>query len=197
MPALRDDDVTGLLQRSAAGDQRAQEALFETVYSQLHEMAARRIRSERRDHTIQPTALIHETYLALIHSDVPWADRAHFFAVASRTMRRILIDYARRKASKKRQGGMVRIDLEKAQVFSLEDPEFMIALDNCLVRLKGQSERACQVVEMRAFAGLSMEDIAVSLGVSIRTVKRDWQTARLWIYQELYGGSGRAATPMG
>ncbi len=196
MPPLP-NDVTGLLRRSAAGDREAERALFESVYSQLHDMAARRIRAEGRDHTLQPTALIHETYLALIHSDVPWADRAHFFAVAARTMRRILVDYARRRSSKKRQGGLARVELDKAQVFSLEDPEFMLALDNCLVRLKGQSERACQVVEMRAFAGLSMDDIANSLGVSTRTVKRDWQTAKLWIYQELYGGSGRAAAPMG
>lgn len=190
--------VTKLLRRSAKGDRRAEEDLFAHVYQELHRMAARRIGAENREHTIQPTALIHETYLAIARgAEIDWVDRNHFFAVAGRAMRHILIDYARRKAAHKRPRSNQRVDLDKAQVFSLEDPEFMLSLDQCLDRLKEQSERACHVVEMRAFAGLSLDDIASLLKISSRTVKRDWQMARLWIYQELYGGSRRGTRTLG
>jgi RNA polymerase sigma-70 factor (ECF subfamily) len=190
--------VTGLLRRSAKGDRSAEEELFAHVYRELREMAARRISAENKGHTLQPTALIHETYLAIGGgAGIDWVDRNHFFAVAGRAMRRILIDYARKKAAHKRPGARERVDLEKAQVFSLDNPEFMLALDECLNRLREQSTRACQVVELRAFAGLSLDDIATSLGISGRTVKRDWQMAKLWLYQELYGSSGRGTRTLG
>jgi RNA polymerase sigma-70 factor, ECF subfamily len=190
--------VTHLLHRSAKGDRRAEEELFTEVYKQLREMAGRRISAERRDHTIQPTALIHETYLAIVRGPgISWVDRNHFFSVAGRAMRRILIDYARRKAAHKRQGAWERVDIEKAQIFSLDNPEFVLALDECLNKLTRESARAGQVVELRAFAGLSMDDIAGFLGVSTRTVKRDWQMARIRLYQDLYGGSGGESPALG
>jgi RNA polymerase sigma factor (TIGR02999 family) len=190
--------VTHLLRRSAKGDRGAEEELFTQIYKHLRGMAGRWIRAENREHTIQPTALIHETYLAIVRSPaISWVDRNHFFSVAGRAMRRILIDHARRKAAYKRHGIRQRVDIEKAQVFSLDNPEFVLALDECLNRLKQESERACKVVEMRAFAGLSLDEIADSLGVSTRTVKRDWQMARLRLYQELYGGSSGETRALG
>ena len=178
--------ITVLLRRLSAGDENAERELFNRVYKALHAMAARKLRGERNDHTMQPTALIHEVYLTMCDANIKWADRRHFFMIAARTMRRILIDYARQRNASKRVGGQ-RVDLDKAQVFSLDNPEFLLSLDQCMDRLRQQSERACQVVELRAFAGLSMDSIASSLGVSTRTVKRDWQTARVWLYKELYG----------
>jgi RNA polymerase sigma factor (TIGR02999 family) len=182
--------ITGLLRRRDQGDRDAEEELFRHVYKKLHNIASRRIRAERRDHTIQPTALIHETYLALMQgASIEFADRMHFYAVASQAMRRILIDYARQKAAAKRSGGQQRVDLQEAHVFSLEDPDFILALDQSLDRLRQQSERACRIVELRVFGGLSLDDIACTLGVSLRTVKRDWQVARIRLYQELYGSA--------
>jgi RNA polymerase sigma-70 factor (ECF subfamily) len=181
-------DITLLLKRQADGDRAAERELFACLYDSLHAMAGRRLRAERNDHTLQPTALIHELYLVIFRSEknIDWKDRGHFFAVAARIMRRILVDHARKRHAAKRLGKLNRVDLDKAQVFSLDNPEFVIALDRSMTRLREFSERACQVVEMRAFGGLEMEDIASSLGISARTVKRDWQTARMWLYKDLY-----------
>jgi RNA polymerase sigma factor (TIGR02999 family) len=182
--------ITRLLRRWEQGDREADEELFRHVYAMLHRMASRRVRAERRDHTIQPTALINEAYLALMKgAEVKFVDRTHFYTIAARVMRRILIDHARKRAAARRPDHLDRVEIEKAQVFALDNPEFMLALDEVLNRLRDQSDRACKVVEMRIFGGLSIEEIASALGVATRTVKRDWQMARLWIYNELYGRS--------
>ena len=161
-------------------------------------MARNRIYGERRDHTIQPTALIHEAYLVLVRTKkVDWADRTHFFAVAGRVMRRILVDYARQRGAAKRPDGQYRVELDEAQVFSLDNLDFMLALDRSMDRLRERSERACQVVELHAFAGLSLDDIAMALNISERTVKRDWRTAKVWLYQELYGNPDQEAASLG
>jgi RNA polymerase sigma factor (TIGR02999 family) len=180
--------ITELLRRREGGDRQAEEELFRQVYERLHQMAARRLRTERPDHTLQPTALIHEAYLALIGgATVKFNDRMHFYAVAARIMRRILIDHARQRAALRRPGNQQRVDMIQAQIFSLDDPEFILSLDKALERLREQSERACKVVELHTFAGFQLDQIASSLGVSTRTIRRDWQVARLWIYRELYG----------
>ncbi len=187
-------DVTGLLQRTAGGDLQAEEELFRQVYSSLHRIAANHLRKERRDHTLQPTALINEAFVLLMRGrDLNFNSRAHFYAIAATQMRRILIDYARKYNAAKRPSGKHRVDIEKAHVFSMDDPEFVVGLDQALERLSAQSKRACRVVELHVFAGLTLDQVATALGFSSRTIKRDWDTAQKWLYRELYGEAAKAA----
>ncbi len=179
-------EVTGLLQRSANGDRQAEEQLFTQVYDSLRRIAASHLRKERKDHTLQPTALINEAFVLLMRgAEINFNSRDHFYAIAATQMRRILIDHARRHTAAKRPNALHRVELEKAQSFSMEDPDFLLALDQSLHRLAAESERACKVVELHVFAGLTLEQVATALNRSSRTIKRDWDTAQKWLYRDL------------
>jgi RNA polymerase sigma-70 factor, ECF subfamily len=182
-------DITQLLARMAGGDRRAEDELLPIVYTQLRALAEHFLRSERRDHTLQATALVHEAYLRLLGGgQVSWQNRAHFFAIAARTMRRILVDHARNLNAGKRRG--VKVSLESALVFSEDQSGELLDLDRALDRLAEWDARQARVVELRFFAGLSEEEAAEVLGVSQRTVKRDWQMAKAWLYGQLSGSDG-------
>ena len=179
-------DVTALLKRAAGGDRAAQSQLYPHIYKEMRDMAAVHFSRERPGHTLQPTALLHEAYLRLIQiKEIDWVSRGHFFAIAARTMRRILISHARARLAHKRDAGGVRVDLDK--VFNVgTQPDFMIvALDEALARLEKESPRAYQLVELKFFAGLSFEESALAMGVCSRTLKRDWKVAKRWLYREL------------
>jgi RNA polymerase sigma factor (TIGR02999 family) len=177
-------DLTGLLQAWRQGSAGARDELLERVYAHLKRIAAAQLRSERDGHTLQPTALVHEAYLRLIHqAKVDWRDRAHFFGLVAATMRRVLIDHARRRQSRKRQHGEQFPGLTIAGAAAPEVD--LLDLDRALERLAAESGRAAQVVEMRYFAGLEIDEVADCLGVSPATVKRDWEFARTWMRVEL------------
>lgn len=177
-------DVTQLLSRVRAGDARAESDLFALLQSELHRIARRHMKKERVDHTLQATALVNEAYVKLAKQQIDWKDRAHFVAVASRAMRQILVDHARRRFAEKREGGQ-RIDLAQAGAFFETKPEKMLTLDQALSRLSEWDSRQSQIVEMRFFGGMTEEDIAEVLGISSRTVKREWSMARAWLEDQL------------
>jgi RNA polymerase sigma factor (TIGR02999 family) len=186
-------NISQLLHELAAGRPDALDRLMPVVYNELHRLAHRQLRGEHDGHTLNTTALVHETYLRLAGIDqVQWKDRAHFFAVAARLMRRILIDYARARKREKRGGEWVRIPLDDGLAAPGTDPDALLALDEALVRLEGQSERLCRVVECRCFAGMSVEETATALHTSPATVKRDWAFARAWLNRALSPTTGSA-----
>jgi RNA polymerase sigma factor (TIGR02999 family) len=178
-------DVTALLQAWNRGEKAARDRLVEVVYDELRRVARRRLLGERADHTLTPTALVHETYLKLVdQSRVHWHSRAHFFSIAAHVMRRILVDHARGRAAAKRQGGTAvpLVDL------NLPTPALdidLLALDGALDKLGRVDGRQSQLVELRFFAGLTVDEIAQVLGVAPITVKRDWALARAWLFREL------------
>jgi len=178
-------EITELLSKVSAGDANAEEKIFPLVYKDLRRLARQCLRSERREHTLQATALVHEVYLRIFQSSVPLKlqDRSHFFAVAARAMRRVLVDHARRLNAKKRVG--VKISLESPLVYRHEDSGQLVALDEALKRLANQDARQAQIVEMKFFADLSTQEVAAVLNISERTVKRDWNLARAWLYGQL------------
>ena len=156
------------------------------VYDELHKVAARYLRKERPDHTLQPTALVNEAYLKLIDiSSVEWQDRAHFFAVSSNVMRRILVDYARAQATDKRGGALQKVELVEAVSFPRETQVDLLALNDALERLEELDQRQSQIVEMRFFGGLTVEETAEVLKVSPRTIKREWAMAKAWLFQQM------------
>lgn len=177
-----------MLHRAGAGDLAAAEAVFPLVYEQLHQLASRQLRHESAGHSLNTTGLVHEAYLKLVdqrRSKV--ADRGHFFAIAATAMRRILVDHARRHAAAKRGGGAKRIPLESVEGLAVEErAALLVALDAALVQLAGLDARQAQVVDCRFFGGLTEEETAEALGLSSRTVKRDWAKARSWLYATLY-----------
>ena len=180
--------ITGLLQEWQGGNQEAAKQIMELVYGELHRIASREMRRERREHTLQTTALVHEMYLRLCRSDpVNLKDRAHFFAVAAQQLRRVLVDHARRVRSGKRGGGQVRLALWESDGGTCELDERLLALDESLSRLQALDERAAKVIELRFFGGLSETDAAEVLGISIATLKRDWEFARTWLASQLAG----------
>lgn len=179
-------DVTRLLVAWSQGDEGALDTLLPLVYSELREMAQRYLARERRDHTLQPTAVVHEAFLRLVKQRrVDWKNRSHFFAVAAQSMRRILVDHARARAADKRGGGQTLIPLDAAP--SGENPRAvdLIALDDALGRLEKLDRTKASVVEMRFFGGLTIDETAEALGASPSTVKRDWTLARAFLYREL------------
>jgi len=179
-------NVTNLLRELRGGNRMAETQLLELVYQELHRMAQRLMRSERIDHTLQPTALVNEAYIRLVSgAQGDWQDRAHFFAVAAQVMRRILIDHARANRSDKRGGTLKRIDLDEPLLSIVENAEELIAVDEALNRLTAWDARQSKIVELRFFVGLSEDEIAEVLHISVRTVKRDWRIARAWLYGEL------------
>ncbi|HMD84612.1 MAG TPA: sigma-70 family RNA polymerase sigma factor [Terriglobia bacterium] len=179
-------EITQLLARFRRGDRQAESQLIPLVYGELRHLAAACLGRERRDHTLQPTALVHEAFLRMAGKDQPdWQNRAHFFAIAARLMRQILVDYARHRGRVKRGGSCERLPLEEALVFSAGKSAELLALDEALDRLAQQDERQCRIVEMKFFGGLSIEEIAAVLETSPRTVKRDWTMARAWLHQQI------------
>lgn len=178
--------VTQLLGRWRSGDREALDALIPLVYTELRRIAQHYLRNERPGHTLQSTALVHEAYVRMIRQDLPeWQNRAHFFAVAAQIMRQILVDHARAYRADKRGGGVCRLTLDEA----LHDPQPLdvdvVALDDALKTLSEMDPQQGKVVELKFFGGLSIEDTAEVLGISSSTVKRDWVTARAWLYREL------------
>jgi RNA polymerase sigma-70 factor, ECF subfamily len=183
-PELPGHEITTLLARCREGHKGAEAELFDLVYRKLREMAQHYMRRERSGHTLQATALVNEVYLRLFDGEVDWQDRTHFFAVAAQTMRRILVDHARSRMSSKRSGG-VRIDLGEAFLISDDQIEKVLAVDQALDRLSKQDARQARIVELHLFAGMSLEETAQVLGVSKRTVQRDWNFALAWLYDQI------------
>ena len=180
-------DVTGLLRRWKEGDGQALEELMPIVYGELRRLAAHYLRLERSGHTLQPTALVHEAYLRLVdQKNVAWQNRAHFFGIAARMMRRILVDHARRRAAAKRDAALLRTGPGHAE--PAEDPDHepeILAVHEALTELEQLDARQARIVELRFFGGLSVEETAETAGVSTATVKREWRTARAWLRREL------------
>ena len=180
-------DITALLQLARDGGRTAFDELFAGVYRELRRVAGRQMRREREGHTLYPTALVHEAYLRLVgQAQVGWRDRAHFLGVAARAMRQILVDHARRRVALKRGGGAVVTVATDVAAPAPVQAEELLALDAALDSLGEHDERLRQVVEMRFFAGADEEEIARMLGVTPRTVQRDWVKARAWLYARLY-----------
>jgi RNA polymerase sigma factor (TIGR02999 family) len=178
--------VTTLLRAWGNGDEDALDQLVPLVHRELQRLARRAMAGERPDHTLQPTALVNEVYLRLVDMrTVRWTDRAHFFALSARLMRRILVDLARSKRYQKRGGGMPMIALDEAALPAREKGEDLVALDEALERLAELDPRRSQVVELRFFGGLGVDETAEVLNVSRHTVMRDWTLARTWLLREL------------
>ena len=180
--------MTVLLSAWREGDPGALEKLIPIVYGDLRRIAAQYMRSENEGHTLQATALVHEAYLRLTRErDRSWENRAHFFGVAAQIMRNLLVDHARAATRAKRGGGAVEVQLEAAAELSSVDPEDLIAVDDALRRLAEVDPRASRIVELRYFVGLTTEEIAEVIGVSEKTVKREWSTTKAWLRAELRG----------
>jgi RNA polymerase sigma factor (TIGR02999 family) len=181
-------DVTRLLVAWSKGEQAALAELVPLVYRELHRLAKRHMNREQPGHSLQTTALVHEAYLRLVDSTaVEWQDRAHFFAVSARLMRRILVDFGRNRRSLKRGGGARELSLDDAAPLSKERGTDLVALDDALRALEALDPRQSQVVELRYFGGLTVEETAEVLHVSPGTVRRDWSLARAWLNRELSG----------
>lgn len=186
VPQRHTRSVTELLTLWCEGDESALAQLTPLVHAELHRLARRQMRNERTGHTLQTTAVVNEAYLRLVDlSRVRWQDRAHFFAMAARLMRHILVDYARSHASAKRGGDALEVSLDKAAVLSTEPSTDLVALDDALRALSEVDARKSQVVEMRFFGGLTVQETADALGVSPETVMRDWQFAKKWLLREM------------
>lgn len=186
MSGERKNQVTQILHDWSGGDREAPERLMPLVYDEMRRIARSFISRERQGHTLQPTALVNEAYLRLVdQNSITWQSRAHFYSVAASMMRRVLIDHARTRATEKRGGGAVRLSIEDVQVPVEERAANFVAMDEALERLSQFNERGRKIVEMRFYAGMSEEEIAEVLGVSTRTVLRDWKAARVWLFREL------------
>jgi RNA polymerase sigma-70 factor, ECF subfamily len=182
-------EVTRLLQELRGGSTDAADRLALVVYDELHALASRAMRGEHVGHTLQPTALLHEAFFRLVDDrNVEWKSRAHFYGIAARAMRRILVDHARRRGAVKREGG-VRITLDEAVAETVDETAIdLIALDDALAKLAALDPRHARVVELRFFAGLDIDQTAEALGVSTATVKRDWTLAKAFLYDQLDAG---------
>ncbi len=186
-----DVDLSDALSRVAAGgDEANAERLMSAVYDQLHRLAASMLRNESPGHTLQPTALVNEAYLKLVDQDrVNWQGKTHFFAIGAKMMRRILVDHARSKKRQKRGGGMHRIALGDDIQISQGNDEDVLAIEEALQKLAQQDARQAQIVELRFFGGLTVEEVAEVLQVSKRTVEAEWTLLRAWMRRELSGES--------
>jgi RNA polymerase sigma factor (TIGR02999 family) len=184
---LKTHEITQMLREWSGGKREALDKLMPLVYDELHRQAARYLRRESQGHTLQTTALIHETYLKLIDQrDVRWQNRAHFFAIAAQAMRRIMVDYARTKQREKRGGGDEKLPLEAAMSVAVDESSVdLIALDEALTRLGEIDLQQARVVELRYFSGLSLEETAEALHISRATAAREWNVARAWLRREL------------
>jgi RNA polymerase sigma-70 factor, ECF subfamily len=188
MMAPQPKEVSELLAQWGNGSQSARDELIPLVYNQLRKLAAYHMARERREHSLQATALVNEAYLRLVdQTQVQFPHRAHFFALASQLMRHILVDSARKRCSAKRGAGACVISLDEAMVMGAERDAEVIALDDALNRLAAMAPRKSQVVELRYFGGLTVEEIAEVVKVSVNTVRRDWTTAKAWLYRAVRG----------
>ena len=186
MTTISQTGVTDLLVHWSEGDQEALNKLIPLVYDELHKLASRYLRRERRDHTLQTTAVVHEAYLKLVNQrDANFENRLHFFAVAAQIMRRILVDYARRHHASKRGGDLYKLSLDEALVTSEEKGADLLALDEALDRLAAIDPRQSRVVELRVFAGLTLEETAQALNISPSTVRREWSMAKAWLHRQI------------
>jgi RNA polymerase sigma factor (TIGR02999 family) len=182
-------EITRLLADAHRGGRQALEQLYAVIYGELRGMAEARLRKERSGHTLQPTALVNEAYLRLDPERSSWENRRHFFGAASRAMRRILIDHARRRLADKRGGGLARVTFADLEVASPEADYDLVALDESLDALGRDEPRLAEVVTMRVFAGMSIEQTADALGLSPATIKRDWVYARAWLAERMRVGA--------
>jgi len=183
------ESVTYLLERWSAGDRAAAEQVMPLVYDQLRRIAARHLRRGRGDQTLQATAIVHEAYLRLHGQErVPWSSREHFFAVAAHLIRQILVDHARYRHRLKRGGGAARVTLSEAVAWEEAKSPDLLALDQALERLEGLDRRKATIVELRFFAGMTLEETAGQLGISVETVGREWRRARAWLSDQLEAG---------
>ena len=180
------EEVTELLRAWSEGDQAAFDQLAPVVYTELRRLARHYMGRERPDHTLQPTALVHEAYMRLagLHN-LHWKNRVHFFAISAQVMRRVLVDFARSRERRKRGGTPQRLSLDECANLGAHHDAALLALDDALNALASEDARKCQVVEMKFFGGLSTDDIAHSLGVSPDTVLRDWKLAKLWLLRQM------------
>lgn len=184
---MSDPNVTALLEKFAGGDAEALDRLFPLVYEELRRVAHGQMHAERSGHTLNTTALVHEAYVKMVRHPprVQWQSRIHFFAVAARAMRQILVNHAKARSRIKRGGDATPISLDEAVVTPEARPEELVALDEALQRLEAIDARQSRVVELRYFGGLTIEETAQVLAVSVVTVKRDWTAARAWLYREV------------
>jgi RNA polymerase sigma factor (TIGR02999 family) len=188
LPDPSPTDITRLLREAGADDPHARDALLPLVYDELKRIARRRMHGERTGHTLQATALVHEAWLRLAGGeDVAWASRAHFYAAAAEAMRRILVEHARGRERIKRGGGLRRQPLSVADLAAEADSGEILALDEAIGRLEQEDARAARIVRLRFYAGLSVDETAAALGLSRRTVLREWAFARAWLYRSLAG----------
>jgi RNA polymerase sigma factor (TIGR02999 family) len=185
MNAQEQVGVTRLLVQWADGDRQAMEDLLPLVYDELRRLAGSYLRRENPGHTLQNTALVHEAYLRLVDQEVSWQSRAHFFGIAAQMMRRILVDHARTKNAAKRGDGACRVTLDEALVSTESRDVDVLALDQAMNKLAELDKQQSQIVELRFFGGLSIEDTAEILKISPATVKRDWAMAKAWLYREM------------
>jgi len=192
MDAVPQDGITQLLQRWSRGDRAAAEEILPLVYGELRRIAEGHFRKERPGHTLQATALVHEAWMRLAEeSGLRWQSRVQFFGLVAHLIRRILVDHARRQNRLKRGGGAQRVSLDEAMEVAAGRPPELVALDDALERLAEVDPRKAKVVELRFFAGLTVEETAEVLGVSVETVGREWRRARAWLFQDLEpGGTG-------
>lgn len=183
-----DTDITSLLRAHRSGDPEAVERLLPLVYGELRRIARRRLWRERASHTLDPTELVHEAFLKLSPAGrVDWRSRSHFYAVASRAMRQVLVDHAARRGAAKRGGGVVPRSLDERVAASVPALDELLALEGALKRLEAEAPRQVRVVECRYFGGLTLEETAAALSLSPATVSRDWTLARAWLHRELIG----------
>jgi RNA polymerase sigma factor (TIGR02999 family) len=180
-----DGEVTRLLKAMKSGDQAASEKLLPLVYKELHRLAKSYMRRERRDHTLQPTALINEAYLRLAGDTTDWQNHAHFIAVAANVMRRVLVDHARMHKAGIRGGDLQRVEFDEGIAISRERSGELLALDEALNELQSVNPRQANVVELRYFAGLSVDEISAIMKIAPRSIQRDWASARVWLFKRM------------
>lgn len=191
MSSARSNNVTQLLLEWRGGSQQALDRLMPLVYDELRRLAQRYMRNERREHTLQATALVNEAYIRLVDMKVSWQDRAHFFAVAARLMRRLLVDHARAQHRVKRESGGPKISLDDAAEVSARPASDLVALDEALTQLAEFDPRKTEIIELHFFGGLSNEEVAEALGISRATVQRELRLAKAWLNHELTTGQSK------
>lgn len=188
-------NITQTLERLKRGDNSAEADLVQLVYADLRRIAASQLKRERGNHTLQPTALVHETFLKLLRREPgAWNNREHFFRAAARAMRFVLVDYARAANAERRGGELTRVELQDWSVAVTTKSEEILTLDRVLDKLEQKSPRQKTIVEMRYYSGLTEEEIANILNLSVRTVKRDWAVARAWLHGEIYRSRSASAS---
>jgi len=197
--ACSPNEISCLLQAWSGGNREAFDELLPLVYDELHRQAHRMLRRERQNHTLQTTALIHEAYLKLVEqARVSWQNREHFFAISANVMRRILVNYANARQRKKRGGSAENLDLDESLSIVVKKTDVdLLGLDEALTRLGKMDKQQEQIVELRYFSGLTIEETAEALGVSPATIKRDWKLTKAWLHRELSGRGGRGELAKG